>query len=481
MRLTAWYFLVLCLAFGVFSLLAFFEVRGSIHSAVDEGLRDRAADVRELLGRQWPSEQVKRELAAGSSVRGEDDILQIAETRGEWEYSSVSAVRYALPMVRPPRTGEKFQFSTVYSKGMPLRVLNGQLRTADRAYDVQIAAPMDDFYEAVNRFRLVLLFSLPVLLLVASAGGYWLSRKAVAPVGEIARAAHSISEHELSRRLPILQTGDELQSLSETLNETFGRLERAFKRVTQFTADASHELRTPVALMRTRTELALRKPRSEADYRETIVSIHQELERTSALIENLMTLARADSGSEVLQAVPTNLNEVLLEISEPARLLAERESIHYVQRLPETPLTINGNAPSLRRLFLILIENAVKYTPREGRVSLVLTACNGAAVTEIRDTGVGISSSDVPHIFERFYRADASRSRESGGPGLGLSIAKWIADAHEGKISVTSNVGEGSIFKVEIPLSEDGILGEGTRCASAHVGVRLASIPPKLS
>jgi heavy metal sensor kinase len=456
-RLAAWYFLVLCLAFGAFSLLAFFEVRGSIHSAVDEGLRDRAADIKELLERQWPAEQVKSELAAGSSVRGEDDILEIAETGGEWEYSSVSALHYGLQLVKPGKPGGKFEFSTMYSKGMPLRILNGQLRVAEKAYDVQIAAPMDDFYDAVNRFRLLLLFSVPVLLLVASAGGYWLGRKALAPVGEIARAAQSISEHELSKRLPNLRTGDELQSLSETLNEMFGRLERAFKRVTQFTADASHELRTPVALMRTRTEIALRKERSEADYRETIVRIHQELERTSTLIENLMTLARADSGNEAMQVASTNLNEVLLEITEPARLLAQGKSIHYEQRLPETPLHVNGNAPSLRRLFLILIDNAVKYTPSEGRILVVLDASDGAAVTEIRDTGVGISSSDLPHIFERFYRADESRSRESGGTGLGLSIAKWIVEAHQGKISVASKVGEGSVFRVQIPLSKDGL------------------------
>jgi heavy metal sensor kinase len=453
-RLTASYFLVLCLAFGAFSVLAFFEVRGSIHSAVDEGLRDRAADIQELLERQWSPEQVKRELAAGSSVRGEDDILQIAETRGEWAYSSVAALHYRLQLAKSGKAGDQFQFFTMYSESMPLRILNGQLRSGDKTYDVQIAAPMDDFYDAVNRFGLLLLLSVPILLLVASVGGYWLSRQAVAPVGEIARAAQSISEHELSKRLPILQTGDELQSLSETLNEMFGRLERAFKRVTQFTADASHELRTPVALMLTRTEIALRKERSEADYRETIVRIHQELERTSALIENLMTLVRADSGSDALQVASTNLNEVLLEISEPARLLAEEKSIRYEQRLPEIPLHINGNAPALRRLFLILIDNAVKYTPRQGHFSVVLDACDGAAVTEIRDSGVGISSSGLPYIFERFYRADESRSRESGGTGLGLSIAKWIVDAHQGKISVASKVGEGSVFRVEIPLSK---------------------------
>jgi heavy metal sensor kinase len=400
---------------------------------------------------------VKHELAEGSSVRGEDDILQIAETRGEWMCSSVSALRYGLQMVRPARGREKFQFSTVYSKHIPLRILNGQVRIADKAYDVQIGAPMDDFYDAVNRFRLILLFSVPVLVVVASAGGYWLSRKAVAPLREIARAAQSISEHELSKRLPILKTGDELQSLSETLNEMFGRLERAFKRVTQLTADASRELRTPIALMRTRTEVALRKKRSEAEYRETLLRIHQELERTSALIENLMTLARADSGSEPLQVARTNLNELLLEISETARLLAEGKSIQYDERLPETPLCVSGNAPSLRRLFLILIDNAVKYTRHDGRISVVLDTSDGAAVTEIRDTGVGISPSDLPHIFERFYRADESSSRESGGTGLGFSIAKWIADAHHGKISVVSKVGEGSVFRVQIPLSEEGL------------------------
>jgi signal transduction histidine kinase len=185
--------------------------------------------------------------------------------------------------------------------------------------------------------------------------------------------------------------------------------------------------------------------------------LFRELERTSALIENLMTLARADSGSEPLRLAPTNLNEILLEISEPARLLAEGKSIQYDQRLPETPVCVNGNAPSLRRLFLILIDNAVKYTSREGRISVVVDASDGSAVTEIRDTGVGISPTDLPHIFERFYRADESRSRESGGTGLGLSIAQWIVEAHKGKISVASKIGEGSVFRVQIPLSEDSI------------------------
>jgi two-component system sensor histidine kinase CiaH len=184
----------------------------------------------------------------------------------------------------------------------------------------------------------------------------------------------------------------------------------------------------------------------------TLKLTHQELERTSALIENLMTLARADSGNEALQVTSTSLNDILREISEPARLLAEGKSIHYEEQLPETPLPVSGNAAFLRRLFLILIDNAVKYTPSGGRISVVLDVNDSSAVTEIRDSGIGMSPFDLPHIFERFYRADTSRSRESGGSGLGLSIAKWITDAHRGNITVASRVGEGSIFRVHIPL-----------------------------
>jgi heavy metal sensor kinase len=391
-------------------------------------------------------------LSEGSGLRGEDDILAIAETKGEWNYSSTPAIRYGLGLSSGTTPTERFQYSTVYSKGKPYRVLNGEIRVEDNTYDLMIGTPMEDFYDATDRFRLILLLSIPALLGVASAGAYWLSRSAIAPVGEIARAASSIRENEMSKRLPVPQTGDELQSLSETLNELFGRLEGAFKRISEFTADASHELRTPIALMRTRTEVALRKQRSEAEYRETLIRIHSELERTSALIENLMTLARADSGTQTVPLAPTEMNEVLAEIWEPAKLLAKVKSIHYEQKLTDSPLVVSGNAALLRRLFLILIDNAVKYTPSEGRISVALETRNSSAVAEIRDNGIGIPPSDIPHIFERFYRSDASRSRDSGGTGLGLSIAKWIAEAHNGEISVVSTLGEGSTFRVQLPL-----------------------------
>src|SRR2546428_263395 len=232
------------------------------------------------------------------------------------------------------------------------------------------------------------------------------------------------------------------------------RLESAFKRISQFTADASHELRTPVALMRTTAELSLRKPRPEAEYREALTQILRELETTSALVEKLMLLARADSGVEALQFAPLDLAENLREACRQGHTLAQAKQISLQEQIANRPVIVEGDAHALQRLFLILIDNAVKYTPAEGRVTASLTDTNGFAVAEIRDTGIGIATVDLPHIFERFYRADKARSREMGGVGLGLSIGRWIAEAHGGAIEVESTPSQGSVFRVRLPISK---------------------------
>jgi signal transduction histidine kinase len=248
------------------------------------------------------------------------------------------------------------------------------------------------------------------------------------------------------------QTHDELQRLSETLNSMLERLEAAFKKIIQFTADASHELRTPVAVMRTRTELSLRKPRSADEYRETLAQVHSELEKTSELVERLMLLARADYGVEALQLSTTDLREIVREVCGQGKMLSAAKEIDFRQQIQEIPLWVKADAHALRRLFLILVDNAVKYTPQGGRVDVVVGQENGFAIGEVRDTGIGIAPEDLPNVFERFYRADKARSRESGGVGLGLSIGRWIAEAHGGTIDVQSSPGGGSIFRVRLPL-----------------------------
>jgi len=251
------------------------------------------------------------------------------------------------------------------------------------------------------------------------------------------------------------RTGDELQRLSETLNGMLERLEQAFRRITQFTADASHELRTPVALMRTRAEIILRKARTEEEYREALRQILEDLQRTSTLIENLMLLARADSGAEALQRARINMVECLEEACLEGQALAESKQIDLQAELPQAPVWIDGDSNSLLRLFLILLDNAVKYTPVQGRITVSLHSSNGSAVAEVQDSGIGIAADDLPHIFERFFRADPARSRQTGGAGLGLSIGKWIAEAHGGTIVAESKPGEGSVFQVKIPLARE--------------------------
>jgi heavy metal sensor kinase len=448
-RLTAWYFAILAVVLSLFSLTAYLAMRNSIHRTVDDELRARMEGVRRLIERtaRYEPDDLRRELREHSELAG-NTLLQVADRRGNWLYRSASMDRYDIPRPAEASAGP----STLVLNDMPLRVLAMEIQVADESYFAQAAAPLDDFYMALHRFATLLLVSIPILLFSAAAGGYWMSRRALAPVDQITHTARSISVQNLSRRLLVPQTHDELQRLSETLNSMLERLEAAFKKIIQFTADASHELRTPVAVMRTRTELSLRKPRSADEYRETLAQVHSELEKTSELVERLMLLARADYGVEALQLSTTDLREIVREVCGQGKMLSAAKEIDFRQQIQEIPLWVKADAHALRRLFLILVDNAVKYTPQGGRVDVVVGQENGFAIGEVRDTGIGIAPEDLPNVFERFYRADKARSRESGGVGLGLSIGRWIAEAHGGAIEVQSAPGDGSTFKLRLPL-----------------------------
>jgi signal transduction histidine kinase len=236
-------------------------------------------------------------------------------------------------------------------------------------------------------------------------------------------------------------------------NSMLERLEAAFKKITQFTADASHELRTPIAVMRTRAELSLRKTRTVDEHREALRQVHSGLEKTSDLVEKLMLLARADYGAEVLQLSTENLGDIVRDSCSQGRTLSEIKQISFHEQIPDFPVWVQADPHALGRLFLILIDNAIKYTATGGRVEVLVAKENGSALASVRDTGIGIAAEDLPNVFERFYRVDKARSRESGGVGLGLSIGRWIAEAHAGTIEVQSTPGRGSIFQVRLPLA----------------------------
>ncbi|HEX6502835.1 MAG TPA: ATP-binding protein [Terriglobales bacterium] len=449
LRLTAWYIAILLASLSLFGFAAFVAMRRGIEKSVDENLEGQAGSIEEVMGRvlQQQPERLQDELREHQELREQADFLQVCDQDGHWIYRSRLMEHYGVPVPVEP----SYSAYNVVSADLPLRAMVREMTASGRTYRIQVAAPMDDFYDALDRFKWVILLLSPLVAVLASGGGYWLSSRALRPVDRITRAAQEINSSNLAKRLDVAQTGDELQRLSETLNSMLGRLESSFNRITQFTADASHELRTPLALMRTTTEVSLRTSQTAAEYREAQQEVLSELEKTSSLVEKLMLLARADAGVESLQRVPVNVSECLRDACKDGKVLAEAKQLEFVDNIDAPKLLIQGDTHALHRLFLVLIDNAVKYTPRGGSVTVTLTGSNGSAVTEFRDTGIGISAEDLPHIFERFYRADKARSREFGGVGLGLSIARWVAEAHRGSIEVQSTP-DGSVFRVRLPL-----------------------------
>jgi signal transduction histidine kinase len=267
-------------------------------------------------------------------------------------------------------------------------------------------------------------------------------------VDRLISGVRSISVHDLSRRLPVHPTGDELQRLAETCNDMLARVEGAVSRINRFTADASHELRNPISFVRTVSEYALQHHMLDDETRQAFEDILAESMEAGMLLEDMLILARADEGRLVVNLSPLDVTELLEEVSAKVTALAEAKHQTFTCRIDAPcPLWIQGDRPTLRRLFWALLDNAVKYTPDDGRIELEARQRGEQIVVTVHDNGVGIPKNLLPRVFERFFRADPSRG-QAGGTGLGLAIAKWTADAHHATISVQSAEGEGAAFEV---------------------------------
>jgi len=442
-RLAAWYAVAFCAALLALGSAVWFTVRQSLYDAVDDSLRDRARGIERFLddheARLGQPEVQEEFLAHG-------DLFRVFDQDGRWIHTTAKLQDLPPPMLDAVAGSETAQLG-----GAPLRLLTDSVALDGRRYVVQVAAPLDEIQRGFTRALWILLPMLPLVLALASVGGYWMSRRALTPVDAIARTARSLSADTLSQRLVVPRTGDELERLSTTLNDMLARLESAFTKIARFTADASHELRTPLALIRTTAEVALRGSQPPAELRSALEQVIAEVERTSHLVENLLLIAKADSGEAQLQRRPVDLVQSVGEACAQASVLARVKGIELETRLPDAAIWITGDAAALRRLFLILLDNAVKYTPAGGRSEVSLTARGSSIVGSVSDTGIGIPPADLPHVFDRFYRVDRARSREQGGAGLGLAIGRWIAEAHGGTLTVHSALDRGSTFSVELP------------------------------
>jgi len=316
---------------------------------------------------------------------------------------------------------------------------------------VQVGMSLENMVQTRRRFLLILAGVFPVGLLLAAGGGWLLARRALRPVDRMVETARRISAEHLTDRLTEAETGDELGRLAKTLNEMLGRLDASFNQIRQFSADASHELQTPLTILKGEMEVALRSPRSPEEYERILKSALEEIDRISRLVEGLLLLARADAGVLRMDRKPVDLAQLVEEVYSQTRLLAEARSLTLRIEMIE-PLTIQGDYDRLRRLLLNLVDNGIKYTPPGGQVTLSLQRKDGRASLRVADTGIGLSPEEQERVFQRFYRSTEARSGGQGGAGLGLCIARSIAEAHGGKIEVVSKTGQGSTFTVLLPL-----------------------------
>ena len=452
LRLTIWFSSILLIGLVFFGAAMWADLDHTLTASRSKTLTRRAERLSRLLqdAETLYSEERARNYRVFANATG-GGLIEVFRPDGSLAYPSPSdeASRFPWPT---DRVADGSKFSEVDFEGQPYRVLTVRFSSMSRRLVLCLAAPLAGNRQVLSTFSSGLLWAIPAVLILSALGGYLLSRKALSPVDRINAAVRTISVTNLSARLPVSKAEDELRRLSETCNLMLARLESAVKELKQFTADASHELRSPLSFIRTASEVALRNRKADPESRLAFEQIIEECAGASRLLGDMLLLARADAGNCGLVFERVDLVDVLAGVCERAQLLL-RERNQRLEFVSDevSGVPISGDYASLHRLLWSLIENAVKYTPSSGLIQVELEVTAQTASVKIKDTGVGIRKADLPHIFQRFYRADASRGQVEGF-GLGLSIAQWIAAAHHASISVESEEDMGSVFAVTFPI-----------------------------
>jgi heavy metal sensor kinase len=447
------YLLVLAASFVAFFWICDYGFRRGIETTVSDASRSNLEVVQRVLTFSTAKgvPKIQKELKELSELWANGAIFQVAGADGSWLFRSPRFLLTQQPLPPPPNSGVSFLTTNLDSQ--QYRIAQTSVWIEGQLFHISAAVPTEPFDQALDRFRLIEKRFLPLLVILASLLGYWLSGRALAPVNRIIESAEHIGLQNLSQRLDVPKTEDELQRLTVTLNAMLERIESSVKSIRQFTANASHDLRTPLSLIRTHAELALRRTRAEAEYRESLTRILNLSEETTRLVETLLMLARADSGAANLHMVELDLLPVLEKTAQQVAVLAQSKNVSFSSVLCDGPLYLRGDSAALETLLRAILDNAVKYTPRGASVQLRAFSDAGEVVIEVKDTGIGIAADDLPRIFDRFFRADQSRSREVAGSGLGLSIARWIAETHNGRIEAESRLAAGSLFRIVLPMA----------------------------
>jgi heavy metal sensor kinase len=403
----------------------------------------------------WPKKDTSLNLAEKlhrlSLAIAVTDIIQVYELDGTPIYSSHGIPAFKVPWPNKPCI--ETCYGLVQQNGHTIRTLDHVVTLDGRKVRVSLSGKIDEHSEILLAVRNSYLLFCPLLLLASAAGGFVLSNRALEPVSRMTTEARKIGIQDLERRLPVPDTGDELQVLAETWNELLGRLETAVARLTQFTGDISHDLSTTITIMLTTASLALSRERSAREYQAALSTISAECEATSHLLENLLAVARADLIHQNIERKPVPISQIVFEMCQHFEARARLKNQTLTSNIAADTWML-GDLSLLRRMVTILLDNAIKYTPESGSILISLTTSGNLIQLAVRDTGIGIPAEALPKIFDRFYRIDQSRSEDEGSSGLGLSIAKWVVEAHQSAITVDSAPGKGSTFTVSMPLQE---------------------------
>ncbi|MFM5979635.1 MAG: sensor histidine kinase [Sphaerospermopsis kisseleviana] len=449
-RLTTWYILLLGCTLVVFDTYLYIQLKHSLLSQLDTALQVAAsetfAEVIQVNGHptlkiKQQSETITRKLTnAGFSVR-------LVSPQGEiWDgIGSYKTI--------PPMMPVKMGYTSVTEYGKIWRVYTQPLSLSSTAGWLQVAQSLDPISEASEHLLTLMLLSFPLILLIAACGGLFLADQALRPIDRIIRTVQAIGPNDFTQRIGYQGSTDEVGRLAITLDGMLDRLQAAFEHERRFTADASHELRTPLTVIKGRLGVTLSRERTPEAYHHTLQELQREVDRLIRLANGLLFLTRLDQSESEYQWTLTNvdLSELLEVLIEQIQLLAADKNITICASIKPL-LYITGNSDHLTSLFLNLLDNAIKYTSPEGKISVETYRENEQVKVTITNTGKGIASEHLPHLFERFYRAESDRSRYTGGSGLGLAIAHEIVRLHSGKIYVTSNPHQFTTFTVELPF-----------------------------
>lgn len=459
-RLTLAYTLAFGILLGLLSISLYRTAAAQLYAQADAQIQEGATVVRPLfnVSQSQVTWLVDKKVVDQSSYLLAHAIF---DDQGQYLDGSILASVYNLRFTdaarRAVETRSPAWETLVIQNDHRLRMFNTTITGSDgRVYLFRVGMLLDQSEDDLRRLAASLAALVPLVLLLGGGVGWLLAGDALRPVAEITAAAQQISASKLAERLPLRGTGDELDRLSATLNEMITRLQGSFEQMSQFISNVSHELRTPLAALRGSCEIALRNAKSEDECRAVLASNIEDLDRLARTVSDLLALARAEAGQRLLKPRPENLTELVRDAVESTRPLAAEHgiSIHYQA---DGEVLADVDPEHVLRLLINLLDNAIKYNRPNGRVEVRLGTDNKWAVISVTDTGSGITPEDLPRIFDRSYRGQNEHAGITGGTGLGLSLANWVATAHGGRIDVESQAGQGSTFRLWLPKTKGSI------------------------